>query len=87
MRKTLGTGQLLVISGTDPLNLAGILTPGKRIAAFASNRILLRDGVPIAALEAGEVLGLQPEAVELTGVLERTLRIGSMAPALRPYYA
>ena len=87
MRKAPGKGELLVINGADPLNFAGILTPGKRVAAIAANRVLLQDGVPIAALEAGEVLSLQPEAVELAGILERTLRIGNMAPALRPYYA
>ena len=34
------------VSGVDPLNLAGILTPGPRLAALAGNRLLYRDGVP-----------------------------------------
>ncbi len=43
------------ISGTDPLNLAGILSPGRRIPAIASNRIVYRSGVPVAALVGGEI--------------------------------
>jgi ATP-dependent Lhr-like helicase len=39
-------GQTLRLSACDPLNLAGILTPGDRIPATLSNTILLRDGVP-----------------------------------------
>src|SRR5437588_9005081 len=45
---------LISISAADPLNLAGIITPGGRITAHTSNRILYRDGVPVASLEAGE---------------------------------
>lgn len=51
--------QLIGISGVDPLNLVGILTPGTKVAALTGNRILYRDGVPIAALVAGEVVWLQ----------------------------
>ena len=43
------------ISGADPLNLAGILTPGPRLAALTGNRLLYRDGIPIALLAGGEV--------------------------------
>lgn len=45
----------VALSAADPLNLAGILTPGARIAALAGNRILLRDGVPVASYASGEV--------------------------------
>jgi ATP-dependent Lhr-like helicase len=43
------------LSGADPLNLAGIVTPGPRLAALAGNRLLLQDGIPIATFAAGEV--------------------------------
>ena len=49
------SGRLLVVSGVDPLNLAGIVTPGSRVAAIYSNRVMYRDGVPVAALIAGNV--------------------------------
>jgi ATP-dependent Lhr-like helicase len=80
-------GQLIAISGADPLNLAGILTPGARVSAIAPNRLLLRDGLPIAALEGGKFVKLEPQFTEPDHVIETALRIGSMPAALRPYYA
>jgi ATP-dependent Lhr-like helicase len=44
-----------MVSGADPLNLAGILTPGVKLAALAGNRLLFQDGVPLAMLSAGEI--------------------------------
>ncbi|HXW25006.1 MAG TPA: DEAD/DEAH box helicase [Xanthobacteraceae bacterium] len=52
-------GALVSLSGADPLNLAGILVPGPKLAALTGNRLLLRDGVPIAILAAGEVRFLE----------------------------
>ena len=43
------------LSGADPLNLAGILMPCARLPALAANRVLYRDGIPVALLAAGEV--------------------------------
>jgi ATP-dependent helicase Lhr and Lhr-like helicase len=43
------------LSGADPLNLVGILTPGPRLPALAGNRVLYRDGLPVATLAGGEV--------------------------------
>jgi ATP-dependent Lhr-like helicase len=40
------------VSGADPLNVVGILTPGARIPSWRTNRILYRDGVPLAVREA-----------------------------------
>ena len=45
----------LLISASDPLNLTGIITPGKRIAAKHTIRILYRDGLPIAYTQKGEL--------------------------------
>jgi ATP-dependent Lhr-like helicase len=87
IRKLPVAGELVAISGSDPLNLAGILTPGRRVAAIASNRLLLRDGVPIASLEAGTVQPLGMEPGELDEVVSRALRLGTMSKELRPYYA
>ena len=79
--------QLIPISGADPLNLAGILAPGPRVAAITAHRILLRDGLPIAALKAGELVSLEPQTDKPDQQIERTLRVGTLSPALRPYYA
>lgn len=48
-------GVMVSISGADPLNLVGILTPGPKLPSLAGNRLLYRDGVPIAVLAGGEV--------------------------------
>ena len=53
------TGQLVSLSGADPLNLIGIITPGPRLPSLAGNRLLYRDGLPIAAYAAGEVRFLE----------------------------
>ncbi len=87
VRKQPACGQLLTVSGCDPLNLAGIITPGARVAAIASNRILLRDGIPVAALQGGEVISLDIHSEALDQLGERVLRIGTMPALLRPYYA
>ncbi len=47
--------QLIAISSADPLNLTGIITPGKRIASQPGHRILYKDGKPIANSQSGDV--------------------------------
>jgi ATP-dependent Lhr-like helicase len=47
------------VSAADPLNLVGTVLPGPRLPALATNRVLLRDGVAIAALVAGEIQWLE----------------------------
>ena len=55
LRRKPAADEWVSLSGADPLNLAGILTPGPKVAALKSNRIVFRDGLPIAALVAGKV--------------------------------
>jgi len=52
-------GHYVSLSGADPLNLVGILTPGARLPSLSGNRLLYRDGVPIALLAGGEVSFLE----------------------------
>ena len=47
------------LSGADPLNLVGILTPGPRLPALSGNRVLYRDGLPVATFSGGEVRFLE----------------------------
>ena len=54
LRRKEPRGQYLRVSACDPLNLAGILTPGPRIPAVLGNRVVYRDGVPVAAFENGQ---------------------------------
>lgn len=55
IRKRGPEGRMIALSAADPLNLAGIVTPGVRVAALAGNRLLLRDGVTLASFVGGEV--------------------------------
>ncbi|WP_322102862.1 DEAD/DEAH box helicase [Paraburkholderia sp. J41] len=49
-----GDGNALIcIPAADPLNLVGTLLPGEKVPAVAGNRIVFRDGVPVATLVAG----------------------------------
>jgi ATP-dependent Lhr-like helicase len=87
LRKTKPAREWVAISAADPLNLAGILTHGPRITAIASNRILLRDGLPIAAVEAGQVIRLEVGGGEEEEQwIEHALKVGNMSPSLRRYY-
>jgi ATP-dependent Lhr-like helicase len=59
VRRKPPSGGWISLSGADPLNLAGILTPGLRLAALTANRLLYRDGLPIALFAGGEVQFLE----------------------------
>ena len=59
MRRQAATGALVSLSGADPLNFAGILTPGPKLPALTGNRVLYRDGIPLALLQGNEVQFLQ----------------------------
>lgn len=41
-------GEWLAVSAADPVNLVGIITPGDRVPAQGGNRVLFRDGRPLA---------------------------------------
>ncbi|MBT8766061.1 DEAD/DEAH box helicase [Metapseudomonas boanensis] len=65
IRKRPGEGALIGLCASDPLNLLGTLLNGTKVPALAGNRLLFRDGVPVATLVAGKVALLQ-EADALT---------------------
>jgi ATP-dependent Lhr-like helicase len=52
-------GEFLSLSAADPLNLVGIITPGARVPSLTGNRVLYRDGLPIAVYAGGEVAFLE----------------------------
>ena len=85
IRRLEASGLLLGISAADPLNLVGIVTPGDRIPAFATNRIVYRDGVPIAAFEAGSLRQLADYETALQRDVERAAVRRRIPPALKAY--
>ena len=85
IRKQKKTGELIAISAADPLNLLGIILPGKRLANLATNRLLFKDGIPIAVLEAKDVKYLTKIAPKQQWELQKTLIRRSFPPRLRAY--
>ena len=51
-----GDDEVVMVSASDPLNLAGILTPGARISPFSNQVIAYRNGVPVEIGERGAVI-------------------------------
>jgi ATP-dependent Lhr-like helicase len=51
LRRSGSDHRVTIISAADPLNLAGIVTPGERIRAVAATKIAYRDGVPLSVKE------------------------------------
>jgi ATP-dependent Lhr-like helicase len=82
IRRLEPAGQLVALSGADPLNLTGIITPGERVTGITRNRILYRDGVPVAALEAGEAKAIGSEEAPSAEIMQALVR-KSLSPALR----
>jgi ATP-dependent Lhr-like helicase len=83
IRRTERSGKLISIAAADPLNLTGIVTPGERIAAQGGNRVLYRDGTPVAALDGGMIRSLDPSTEELSSEEAQALVRKPITPALR----
>ncbi|HUF19443.1 MAG TPA: ATP-dependent DNA helicase, partial [Burkholderiales bacterium] len=64
----------VMLSAADPLNLVGVITPGQRLPALPGNRVLLRNGVPVAVRVARQVEILQDiESAEEWGIRRRLM--------------
>jgi len=85
IRRTPGEGTLVSVSAADPLNLVGIITQGDRVSAFATNRILYRDGIPIATLESGGVQFLVEMDSASQWKAKNALVRRAISPPLRSY--
>ena len=64
VRQRADDGELVCLSGCDPLNLVGTVLVGDKVPALTGSRVLYRDGMPVAALIAGKFAPL----IELSGV-------------------
>ncbi len=76
-----GELQLVVVSASDPLNLAGILGAGPRVPAMRGNRLLLRDGKPVGVFQGGEVSLADDLPAATKEQLARALRL--QVPSMR----
>ncbi|HLB24275.1 MAG TPA: DEAD/DEAH box helicase [Dehalococcoidia bacterium] len=56
VRREERTGETVRVNAADPLNLAGIITPGPRVASVHTNAVIYRDGVVVAVEEGRKVV-------------------------------
>ena len=84
IRRQGASGAFISLSAADPLNLVGILTPGAKLAALTGNRLLYRDGLPIASLSGGEVRMLAELDVAAEWEARKALLRAWPAPAIVP---
>jgi ATP-dependent helicase Lhr and Lhr-like helicase len=85
VRRQEAKGDLVSLSGADPLNLTGIVTPGARVPALTNNRVLYRDGVPVATHAAGQsdfLVSMEPgrEWEARQALLRKQIVTGSTRP-------
>jgi ATP-dependent helicase Lhr and Lhr-like helicase len=74
VRRIHADGSLTTLSTADPLNLSGIVTAGERIRPARRNRIVYRDGAPLAVLEGDFVRELAPLDPDIAADIARALR-------------
>jgi ATP-dependent Lhr-like helicase len=82
IRRNLGSGEFVSLSGADPLNLVGILTPGPKLAALTGNRVLYRDGIPVALFAGGAVQFLEELDTAAQWQARKALLRGAVPEAL-----
>jgi len=82
VRRKPPSGIWVSLSGADPLNLAGVLTPGPKLAALTSNRVLYRDGLPVALFAGGEVQFLETLEPATQWEARKALLRGAVPPSL-----
>lgn len=78
-------GTIVTVSAVDPANMMGTVLPGDKVPAHHKNRILFRDGLPIAKIVAGEVTFLTEFEPEEKWQLRNELKKQIMPDKLRAY--
>lgn len=85
IRKQPKKGTLVSVSAVDPLNLIGIAVPGERLSALSGNRLLYRDGEPIAVQEGKDVRFLIDLDPATRWQAQNALVRRAVAPKLKAY--
>jgi ATP-dependent Lhr-like helicase len=87
VRREKESSELASLSGADPLNLVGIVTPGPKLAALTGNRVVYRDGIPLAIFAGQEVQFLETleakDQWEARKALLRSAVLGPQRPDFR----
>jgi ATP-dependent Lhr-like helicase len=83
-RRSRPDDELIAISGADPLNMTGIITPGERLRASASTRIVYRNGIAVAAME-GDFLRTLADVEADVAARAAAAAAGRTVPVLKGY--
>jgi ATP-dependent Lhr-like helicase len=54
VKRTERKGELVRLSAADPLNLSGVILPGKRVPALRTNSVVFRDGLLVPVEQSAE---------------------------------
>jgi ATP-dependent Lhr-like helicase len=81
IRQRADDGELVCVSGSDPLNLVGTVLVGDKVPALAGSRVLYRDGMPIAALVGGKTVPLAELPVSELQQAKHALLLRTSAPS------
>ncbi len=85
VRRIAADGALVTISAADPLNLTGIVTAGERIRTAGRNRIVYRDGAPLAVREGDFTRALSPIDPDISADVSRALTPRRMSSSTRAF--
>lgn len=75
------------LSAADPVNNMPLFLPEVRLARTTRNRVLYKDGIPIAVLDNDQLRWLRDVPAESHWALEQLLRRHDINPRLRSYLA
>ncbi|MCP5357900.1 MAG: DEAD/DEAH box helicase [Pseudomonadales bacterium] len=79
------SSEYVSIAAADPVNLLGILLPETRLPRLAKNRVLYKDGLPLAVLEKNEVRFLRKVDEKEQWQLQQVLTQRDYPSRLRAY--
>jgi ATP-dependent Lhr-like helicase len=85
LRRQRDPDRFVSLSAADPLNLTGLITPGQRLPALTPNRVLYRDGAPVAIQASGDVRFLQALDPGAEWEARNALLRRAIPPPLRVY--
>ncbi|WP_339857161.1 DNA glycosylase AlkZ-like family protein [Pseudohongiella acticola] len=79
--------QYCSLAATDPVNHLPLFLPDVKLARNNRNRVLYRDGIPLAVLDGDAVRFLREVPRQYQWALEQLVRRNDMNPRLRSYLA
>jgi ATP-dependent Lhr-like helicase len=84
VRRSAHDDRLMTIGAADPLNLSGIISGEDRVRVSASNRLVYRNGVPVAAME-GDMLRVLSQVAPDVAAAAAAAAAGRRVPVVNGY--